>query len=312
MKIMSYTLCVLVSLGSLLNAQQQDETKAFSKSVKKPETYADSKVITDIKFYEKLISGIDWKKQRTWKEGLSVGYSTELEALVKVNSPMVKDYKQYFLDAPDLPYNEINAWHEGYLGRGLQGNIIAPVAEFNPVEFKFFIELLDDNSISMSKKRTIVWEFGDQAKDLNKQIEENLVIFNESLKRISVALYGQQYVLAKATVDSKGKNLRYLSFEMPGVNSNPGTGEKKGHITAFDLAYIEFAEKINISHLNFIMHDQIENVDGRQIVKILEELVPSINCQYIAPILKDKIPDEIDIMKYSIIELSQDKKLFKF
>ena len=60
------------------------------------------------------------------------------------------------------------------------------------------------------------------------------------------------------------------------------------------------------------MHDQIENVDGRQIVTILDKLVPEINCQYIAPILKDKIPDGINIQRDAIIELSQEEKLFKF
>lgn len=155
-------------------------------------------------------------------------------------------------------------------------------------------------------------DFGDEAKKLNVAIDRNLKIFNVKLKRISNELYGQQYILTRATVDTNGKELPYLQFGMQGVTSNPGTGEKKGHITAFDLAYIEFAEELNIPHLNFIMHDQIENVDGRQIVTILDRLVPSINCQYIAPILKDKVPDEIDLARDAIIELSQEEKLFKF
>ncbi len=153
--------------------------------------------------------------------------------------------------------------------------------------------------------------FSEQAKSLNTQISENLGTFNAILKRISQALYEQQYMLVRSEKDKKGEDLKTLQFEMLGVSSNPGTGEKKGHITAFDLAYIEFAEKLKIPHFNFIMHDQIENVDDRQIIKILEELVPSINCQYIAPILKDKIPSEIDITKYTAVELSQHEKLFK-
>ena len=153
--------------------------------------------------------------------------------------------------------------------------------------------------------------FSDQAKLLNSQIAANLEVFNTSLKRIAQALYGQQYMLIRSEKDKNGKDLKTLQFEMLGVSSNPGTGEKKGHITAFDLAYIEFAEKLDIPHLNFIMHDQIENVDDRQIVTILEKLVPSINCQYIAPILKDKIPAVIDLKKYTVIELSQSEKLFK-
>lgn len=155
-------------------------------------------------------------------------------------------------------------------------------------------------------------EYSDQAKQLNVAIDKNLEVFNSKLKRISKELYGQQYLLTRATVGAKGIELPYLQFEMQGVTSNPGTGEKKGHITAFDLAYIEFAEQRNIPHLNFIMHDQIENVDGRQIVTILERLVPSIHCQYIAPILKDKVPSEISIEHDAIIELSQEEKLFKF
>lgn len=155
-------------------------------------------------------------------------------------------------------------------------------------------------------------QYSDQAKLLNASIDRNLETFNAKLKRISKELYAQQYLLIRATIDGKGKDLAYLQFEMQGVTSNPGTGEKKGHITAFDLAYIEFAEELKIPHLNFIMHDQIENVDGRQIVAILEKLVPSINCQYIAPILKDKVPSEINIERDAIIELSQEEKLFKF
>jgi len=40
--------------------------------------------------------------------------------------------------------------------------------------------------------------------------------------------------------------------------------------------------------------------------------VPGINCQYIAPILKDKVPQEIDLDRYAVVELSQSDKLFRF
>ena len=147
---------------------------------------------------------------------------------------------------------------------------------------------------------------------MNERVDDNLERFNQILKKISTELYGEQYKLVRREIDGKGKPLDSLQFELRGVTSNPGTGEKKGQITAFDLAYIEYAEEMGIPHLNFVLHDQIENVDGRQIVAILEKLVPTINCQYIAPILRDKIPAEIDIHKYAIIELSKDDKLFRF
>lgn len=154
--------------------------------------------------------------------------------------------------------------------------------------------------------------YADKSRSLNDRIDDNLERFNRILKRISTELYGEQYKLLRKPVDNAGKPLEFLQFELRGVTSNPGTGEKKGQITAFDLAYIEYAEEMEIPHLNFILHDQIENIDGRQIVKILEKLVPTINCQYIAPILRDKVPVGIDLQRYAIIELSKEDKLFRF
>jgi hypothetical protein len=170
----------------------------------------------------------------------------------------------------------------------------------------------DECLSELGRLDTKLESFADKSAALNEQVDENLDFFNPFFKRISKELYNAEYVLVRALVDNQGKPATFLKFEITGVTSNPGTGEKKGHITAFDLAYIEFAEQLNIPHLNFIMHDQIENVDGRQIVAILEKLVPSIDCQYIAPILKDKIPDGINIERDAIIELSQEEKLFKF
>jgi len=155
-------------------------------------------------------------------------------------------------------------------------------------------------------------EYAENSRSLDAQVDANLELFNKILKRISMELYGEQYKLVRKTVDNAGKQLDFLQFELRGVTTNPGTGEKKGQITAFDLAYIEYAEELGIPHLNFILHDQIENVDGRQIVTILEKLVPTIKCQYVAPILRDKVPSGVDLEKYKIIELSKAEKLFKF
>jgi uncharacterized protein YydD (DUF2326 family) len=170
-----------------------------------------------------------------------------------------------------------------------------------------------DACVSEMKRLTSESEkYAEQSKSLNEQIDDNLQRLNKILKRVSIELYGEQYKLVRREVDDKGKPLAFLQFELLGVTSNPGTGEKKGQITAFDLAYIEYAEEMDIPHLNFILHDQIENIDGRQIVTILEKLVPTINCQYVAPILRDKVPAGIDLGRYTIIELSKDDKLFKF
>lgn len=155
-------------------------------------------------------------------------------------------------------------------------------------------------------------EYDEHAQQLNQKIQDHLDVFNQYFEKISSKLYGRVFTLLKKEYDENSREQKTLKFKLRGVDENPGTGEKKGYITAFDLAYIQFAEEMIIPHLNFIMHDQVENVDGRKIETIMLELVPQINCQLIVPILKDKIPEGIDIEKHKVVELSQSEKLFKF
>ena len=95
------------------------------------------------------------------------------------------------------------------------------------------------------------------------------------------------------------------------MTGNLGTGKKKGEIVAFDFAYIQFADSLKINCLHFILHDQIENIHSNQISSILTEIVKEVNCQYIIPVLRDKLPSDIDIGCLKVITLSQSDKLFK-
>lgn len=110
---------------------------------------------------------------------------------------------------------------------------------------------------------------------------------------------------------SYDKNEKGFELNISTISGNPGTGKKKGQIAAFDLAYIQFADKLGINCLHFILHDQIENVHDNQITSLLNEIVSNINCQYLLPVLKDKLPNNIDIEKYKILSLSQEDKLFR-
>ncbi|MDR1895915.1 MAG: DUF2326 domain-containing protein [Prevotellaceae bacterium] len=71
-----------------------------------------------------------------------------------------------------------------------------------------------------------------------------------------------------------------------------------------------FAESLDIHCLHFIMHDQLENIHGNQL-NTLFNVANNMNCQYIVPILRDKIPVNVEISKYEILSLSQDNKLFR-
>ncbi len=152
-------------------------------------------------------------------------------------------------------------------------------------------------------------EINEQLTSQESEIVRKISLFNEHFSKKSISLYGESFLLSHKF--SKAKGQMSLKLEISGLEENPGTGGKKGEIIAFDLAYIEFAEQLNIPHLNFILHDQIENIHDNQISTILLNLVRSINCQYIVPVLRDKLPREIDIDTYSILSLSQNDKLFK-
>jgi uncharacterized protein YydD (DUF2326 family) len=136
-------------------------------------------------------------------------------------------------------------------------------------------------------------------------IQKRITLFNKYFTKVSNQLYGEEYLL------SSQKNERGYDLIVTNMEGNPSTGKKKGQIAAFDFAYILFAEQIELNIIHFIMHDQLENMHGNQLSTILIDLANSINCQFILPIVRDKIPSDIDIEKYVILRLSENNKLFK-
>jgi uncharacterized protein YydD (DUF2326 family) len=139
----------------------------------------------------------------------------------------------------------------------------------------------------------------------DNQIQNRITEFNKFFSVMSNRLYGETYLL------SSQKNEKGYELIVTNLEGNPSTGKKKGQIAAFDFAYIEFADKLDIECLHFIMHDQLENMHGNQLTTIIVDIANSINGQYILPIVRDKIPPSIDISNFEVLSLSQDNKLFK-
>jgi hypothetical protein len=138
----------------------------------------------------------------------------------------------------------------------------------------------------------------------DSQIQNRITEFNKYFSVMSNRLYGETYLL------SSQKNEKGYELIVTNLEGNPSTGKKKGQIAAFDFAYIEFADRLEIECLHFIMHDQLETIHDNQLNTIVE-VANSINGQYIVPILRDKIPSNIDISEFEVLSLSQDDKLFK-
>lgn len=136
-------------------------------------------------------------------------------------------------------------------------------------------------------------------------IKDRITHFNKYFSEISGKLYGEQFLLVA------NENERGYELSVETVSGNPGTGKKKGQIAAFDLAYILFADDLELEQLHFILHDQIENVHDNQISGLLTEIVERVNCQYVLPVLRDKLPEDIPVEDYTILTLSQSDKLFR-
>lgn len=150
----------------------------------------------------------------------------------------------------------------------------------------------------------------DNIENLDANIQEKVRLFNNHFADISQKLYGETFALSASFEKQKRTNNKFYKLNVDSLNARAGTGKKKGEILAFDLAYIKFADEQNIKCLHFVLHDQMETVDNNQIITFLQE-VSKANCQLITPVLRDKMPAELQTGAYEILSLSQDQKLFK-
>ncbi|EBU1340010.1 TPA: DUF2326 domain-containing protein, partial [Escherichia coli] len=101
-------------------------------------------------------------------------------------------------------------------------------------------------------------------------------------------------------------------YKFSSFNTNFSSGKKQGEIVCFDIAYILFADEENIPCFHFLLNDKKELMHGNQLVRIanLVERYKS-QIQYVASILKDKLPKELSDEKNFIVKLSQENKLFR-
>lgn len=138
-------------------------------------------------------------------------------------------------------------------------------------------------------------------------VKNQLNKFNQYFSEVSNFLYGEQYALKYDIVINK-KRQRLYKFSA--FNTNFSSGKKQGEISCFDIAYVLFADKENIPTLHFLLNDKKELMHNNQLVKIAE-LVDTTNIQFVASILKDKLPEELNKEEYFIVKLSQQDKLFR-
>ncbi|MBE3128464.1 MAG: DUF2326 domain-containing protein [Actinobacteria bacterium] len=188
----------------------------------------------------------------------------------------------------------------------------------------------------LNEKYRLKGEYENTIEQLN-EVDSNLKIYNENLKSIdeelfsdefentvkfqlnkfnkhftviSELLYNEQYALTyDKIVNRKGHRLYKFSTFVP-FGPNVASGKKQGEISSFDIAYTFFADEENMPCMHFILNDKKELMHDNQLIKIAN-LTNKSNIQFVASILKDKLPKELNKQEYFILELSEDNKLFK-
>ena len=138
------------------------------------------------------------------------------------------------------------------------------------------------------------------------KIKEQVNKFNRHFSSVSYKLYGEKYALKPDTKTVKGRRL----YEFTAFNTNFSSGKKQGEITCFDIAYTVFADEENIPCMHFLLNDKKELMHGNQLMMIAN-LVNASGIQFVASILKDKLPEELNKDEYVVLKLSQEDKLFR-
>ncbi|MBF8457980.1 DUF2326 domain-containing protein [Kaistella sp. G5-32] len=143
--------------------------------------------------------------------------------------------------------------------------------------------------------------------DFEDKIKIQLNKFNKYFSSVSEYLYDEKYALKyDKIINKKGQRL----YKFSAFNTNFSSGKKQGEISCFDIAYILFARNEEIPSMDFILNDKKELMHDNQLVKIAH-LVNEKGIQFVASILKDKLPAELNNPDYFILELSEDNKLFQ-
>lgn len=175
-------------------------------------------------------------------------------------------------------------------------------------EFENLVKQLDEveeNLNSLNKKLTSIDDLL-FSNSFEQRVKSQVNKFNKHFSSISQDLYGEKYALKVDPVITKNKQRLY---KFTSFNLNFSSGKKQGEISCFDIAYTLFADEENIPCLHFLLNDKKELMHDNQLVNIAR-LVNSRNIQFVASILKDKLPDELNNEDYFVIKLSQNDKLF--
>ena len=166
-----------------------------------------------------------------------------------------------------------------------------------------------DSLIDECNKKIIT--INDEIQKYDKELQAQLSIFNKYFSEYAMKFYNESYCISTSISDKT----KCYKFELSNINGNIGTGKKKAVMSAYDLAYISFANELKLERPKFVLHDRIEDIHSNQLVSLIN-LVNSSNFdgQYIVSVLSGKFQEEhlnTLLEQNKVIELSPYEKLFK-
>jgi uncharacterized protein YydD (DUF2326 family) len=179
-------------------------------------------------------------------------------------------------------------------------------------EFETIIQQIStvDDTISDVKAELAELDRSLFSKDATQAIEVQLTKFNRHFAAVSDELYGEKYAL-KADRVTNGKTGQQV-YQFTCFSMNFSSGKKQGEITCFDIAYTLFADEEDIPCYHFLLNDKKELMHDNQLQRIGKLVERKSNhVQFIASILRDKLPPELNKEEYLVVKLSQGDKLFR-
>lgn len=140
-------------------------------------------------------------------------------------------------------------------------------------------------------------------------IQSQLNKFNRYFSAVSNELYGEKYAMK---VDRAKTRTDQPVYRFSCFNTNFSSGKKQGEITCFDIAYTLFADEEEIPCYHFLLNDKKELMHDNQLDRI-GKLVSrkSDQVQFVASILRDKLPPTLNRDEFITVKLSQNDKLFR-
>jgi uncharacterized protein YydD (DUF2326 family) len=274
-----------IDLGQLrmIYEQATQQISTIQKTFEDLVTYHNQMINEKIKFITKELPSIENEIQKKQKQ---------LQRLLKNEFELTKAISK--TDSFSVLEELISDLNEKFRKKGEYESIIE---QLNKVE---------EETNNLNKKLIEIDNelFSD---DFEQTVKEQINKFNIYFASISNQLYGEKYALKyDKVVNRKGQQL----YKFSAFNTNMSSGKKQGEITCFDVAYTIFADENNVPCLHFLLNDKKELMHDNQLIKIAD-LVEQENIQFVASILKDKLPSELDDDKYFILKLSSNDKLFR-